>query len=747
MEFDVEKLPALESKIAALPAGDPMTEPEPLLPDPISIGNTDPETQRIAIQQNVELLKKKKNHQDRIFDYLETELFGRSKRHGEPDLTKEQEHLLARLRDNADDFDILYGQYDVEESKSDPEFDAEEETCLTAQREVIIQQILQQLALPINTPDEVESSDPPAPEPFVSCDAPQHIENTTKSNEPETSNEAYEPTAQPTQDEFKIIEEFADLIGATRQQCEEFLYAANWDLKLALSNFYENQSKGKQPVSTLISRKEALDALNTFMSFTNTDSATAGGYLFRAKWDVDKAVSIFFDEAEASRNRSECVDQSTSTKPIQDKPVKHMAVGTDDATKRRALGTHESSAKLIADAMKESKDVTKAATPRKARSHSGLIISLDAAGNVLSFTQSWDTPYQQYLKMRRRLQIQHYGHEAIPSSDDPHRGIPTRERCPPPFVQEAVSEFDEDISTSSTETEPPACLYSDEKMTEQQKAEAEAEAEAEAIEMAAVMAIADAADAAEAEAIVNLADASEGWFSFGTKSIVQDIVMNSPPLFMEIDSDDDMEDVANVDFLPGSDDDDGGNVQGASKMVTASLKDAPSTTTKLTMKVRFNLGDKEATSTNQHDSISPSESTSHQSTTTAPKASQKSEYPAKTVRFQLVDLPSAGDMSSSVQNDTTNSPPLDAEKEEKQAHADDEKNAERKRALFVSDQKDAWDGLDSDGDEGDGLAESDGDAEEEMEEEEEEEEEQQQRGEVDEEKEEYRERVDEVMQD
>ena len=87
---------------------------------------------------------------------------------------------------------------------------------------------------------------------------------------------------------------------------------------------------------------------------------------------------------------------------------------------------------------------------RRGLSHTGQTLWLDAAENVVSRTGCRGTPYQQYLQMRRRLQIQHYGHEAIPS-DDPHRGIPTRERCPPPLVQEVSDDEGDDNAIFSEE--------------------------------------------------------------------------------------------------------------------------------------------------------------------------------------------------------------------------------------------------------------------------------------------------------
>ncbi|KAI2479520.1 SnoaL-4 multi-domain protein [Pyrenophora tritici-repentis] len=70
-------------------------------------------------------------------------------------------------------------------------------------------------------------------------------------------------------------------------------------------------------------------------------------------------------------------------------------------------------------------------TYRLGISHAGTRIPVDPAGNevtrLIPPTQ-FGTLYEQYLKMKRSIQEQYYGHETSSSDPDPHCGVPTKER-------------------------------------------------------------------------------------------------------------------------------------------------------------------------------------------------------------------------------------------------------------------------------------------------------------------------------
>ncbi|KAI0591160.1 SnoaL-4 multi-domain protein [Pyrenophora tritici-repentis] len=70
-------------------------------------------------------------------------------------------------------------------------------------------------------------------------------------------------------------------------------------------------------------------------------------------------------------------------------------------------------------------------TYRLGVSHAGTRIPVDPAGNevtrLIPPTQ-FGTLYEQYLKMKRSIQEQYYGHETSSSDPDPHCGVPTKER-------------------------------------------------------------------------------------------------------------------------------------------------------------------------------------------------------------------------------------------------------------------------------------------------------------------------------
>lgn len=406
----------------------PKARPLPL--EPVSAGKGNFDAQRATIRQNVELLKTKENHHRRIFKYLVAELYARSERQGEDDITEEQHDIVERLRSNAGNFNLLYGGDSDFEHGSVQMVDAEDEAYLTSQRDEIIKQVLEQLDQPIIMRENIEISSSSSPE-TIALEEPRILDLT----------ESF--AAQYTEDEIRIIRDLADLTGAPYYRAEECLSSAHWDLELALSYLDEDRP-----------------------------APSAGGL----KKDHSDALIAF----------------------IQDRPVQHVSVGLSDAAKRRALGpqanvnlitalrikiqhaqrqiatedrrTEEFECagikirveEVIGEIDQDSPPIgdaytapankpgtTKKSKPetRKGLSHAGLPIWLDAAGNVVSRAGVQDTPYQQYLQMRRRLQIQHYGHEAIPS-DYPHRGVPTRERCPPPLVQEVVGVDEEEDSNA-----------------------------------------------------------------------------------------------------------------------------------------------------------------------------------------------------------------------------------------------------------------------------------------------------------
>lgn len=406
----------------------------PLPFKPVSAGKANFEGQRAAIRQNMEIFKTKEDHHRRIFKYLVAELYARSERQGDDEITAEQHDIVERLRSNASDFNLLYGGDSDFENGSEEMVDAEEEAYLISQRDEVIQQVLEQLDKPIVMRVDVESSSSPE---TIILEEPEILDTT----------ESFE--AQYTDDEMGIICGLADLTGASYHRAEQCLSATHWDLELALSYLEEDRL-----------------------------ASSTGG--------------LTNDQSDAF------------IKFIQDRPVQHVSVGSSDGAKRRALGPQESVNLIAALRIKlqhakeqiaagypqneeferagskirveevigetdsglsqieaaytapaNKLDTTKKRKPRmrKGLSHSGQPLWIDAADNVISCAGFQGTPYQQYLQMRRRLQIQHYGHEAIPS-DDPHRGIPTRERCPPPFVQEVSDDEGDDNAVFFEEEDP-----------------------------------------------------------------------------------------------------------------------------------------------------------------------------------------------------------------------------------------------------------------------------------------------------
>ncbi|USP79768.1 ubx domain-containing protein [Curvularia clavata] len=505
MSFTADGLSTLEAVLADVPVQQQSPKPEPRIPDAISISKYPPEAQRIAIRQNVEVLKKKPDHHDRILQYLEAELRGRANRQGKDELTKQQYRLVERLRDNADDFEILYT--DEDENGNDirkADFDKEDEAHLISERDVIIQQILEQLALPITVCDDPGDPDLPELEPSGPPGAPK-IDGYS-SDEDNLWGEA----AEIKKMEAGLVHRLAKFTGAPPNQCEEYLTRANWDIDLALTYFQEDQARSRPGVvrdTNTMGPSERDQAVILFQSLTNADDTVAEYYLEGSGWDMGRAVSRFYEDADSPGDNSKGTDKSidvVSSKPrakANEKPEKQILPDSDATTRsayepailssslrasiQRRIAELDAKITKIDDQLEGiegegldtimrnapkgeknfteesglytgprgklrvvNEDPSPAVTRRKGISHAGLPLELDEVGNVVSYKRPTGTPYQQYLAMRLRLQVQHYGHEVVSSDDDPHRGIPTRERCPAPLIQE---EFSDSSSSSSSD--------------------------------------------------------------------------------------------------------------------------------------------------------------------------------------------------------------------------------------------------------------------------------------------------------
>ncbi|RMZ72758.1 ubx domain-containing [Pyrenophora seminiperda CCB06] len=90
-------------------------------------------------------------------------------------------------------------------------------------------------------------------------------------------------------------------------------------------------------------------------------------------------------------------------------------------------------------------------------SHAGTRLPLEAPGKVIVHMvrpiQSTNL-YQRYLEMKLLLQEWYYGHEVAPFDPDPHRGVPTRERCSgqTTLVQNEGDNVDDPSDSLSQET-------------------------------------------------------------------------------------------------------------------------------------------------------------------------------------------------------------------------------------------------------------------------------------------------------
>ncbi|KAF1836610.1 hypothetical protein BDW02DRAFT_221166 [Decorospora gaudefroyi] len=343
------------------------------------------------------------------------------------------------------------------------------------------------------------------------------------------------PNDEPTQEQLASIRSFIDVTGADYDLAKSYLLGTFWNSERAVSCFFADQDAANRPPPSQEGFAEAdmvaaMQASLRDVSGGQDLSSTAKISGNHSSAAAEPRGTIQTDTGDSFNNAEAVSDISK----INDKPAKHAQVGLYDSIKRQALdsSTTETAwgAKLgvtatriqelistqlkhcsapksqLEDAffgpgMLELEDMTREESEEDALqtglSHTGERIVIGPwSGLVTLATSEQGTPWEKYQAMRRRVQIQYYGHEAATSDPDPHRGIPMRERCPPAPEPEVYE--DDDAPGVPTVPKSPSRTVAD-----------DTTAVLEAAELAEVQRIADAADAAEAQEIADAAEADE----------------------------------------------------------------------------------------------------------------------------------------------------------------------------------------------------------------------------------------------
>ncbi|KNG49220.1 ubx domain-containing protein [Stemphylium lycopersici] len=328
MVFDPVALQALEKMLTNITAYEWSSEKEEL-PEAISAGHQTPEGQNIAIEQTLALLMKRNDHYDKVYEFLEAELNGRRRRQKKSDLTVKQQHLIARLRDNADDLKMLH-----EGEEEDGSFDLDHDNQLIADRGKLIQQILKELAQPVGVRDGVKPN-------YTSSS--EHEDNATN-------------FTWHSKEVLNKVEQFKELTGIDFDDAEAFLLSAEWDLEAALEHYYDEEQEANDPASADTSPKiEAQnEAVKRFVDVTHTQFPIAKSYLVEARWDESLATAKFFNDKDVIFTASKLIYPAPSAIPpptgsVSDKPTTHIPACTDSPEKNSGM---EDSSETIAACLK-----------------------------------------------------------------------------------------------------------------------------------------------------------------------------------------------------------------------------------------------------------------------------------------------------------------------------------------------------------------------------------------------------------
>ncbi|CAE7201505.1 hypothetical protein HRS9139_06767 [Pyrenophora teres f. teres] len=180
--------------------------------------------------------------------------------------------------------------------------------------------------------------------------------------------------------------------------------------------------------------------LQGFNTITNDQSEFITNLMWAGDSPEERDIWIKCIQNELARPIDDSDDDSYIL-PDQDyTSTSHGMDNAEDRLKRqqeelleKTLGTGDAKTDVADSALSQSENNVQGTrkTYRLGISHAGTRIPVDPAGNqvtrLIPPTQL-GTLYEQYLKMKRAMQEQYYGHETSSSDPDPHRGVPTKEK-------------------------------------------------------------------------------------------------------------------------------------------------------------------------------------------------------------------------------------------------------------------------------------------------------------------------------
>jgi hypothetical protein len=353
--------------------------------NPISASDLPRESQEAAIQQTLDVLKQRERNCDAILHFLKFELYGRRIRQNEHDLTTYQHELLSKLIDIADLFEDVHAKLDglAEDLEELDDTLDEQDAHLKSDRDNVIRLIQKELDQPIvaaNNPEPPESAKPknldvPAESEEHKGDiAAQKVMEDVRSiqkltginfhdahnslkesswdleatisryfNEQNKSNESqdHSPRSPESPEQLMIIQRFRELTGTDFNDALNFLEGVSWDLDAALTAYYDEEEDANEPAS--IDDKlspEQSHAITTFIQATSAEYETADSYLLASDWKTDTAISKFHADRAATETTGLPSMFSSQTTAIKDRPTNHVVIGLD-SNKRQAVSSPE----------------------------------------------------------------------------------------------------------------------------------------------------------------------------------------------------------------------------------------------------------------------------------------------------------------------------------------------------------------------------------------------------------------------
>jgi hypothetical protein len=376
IRFDADALQKLAKTCASLPVNYDLRDSDVgKRVNPISASDLPRESQKAAIQQTLDVLKRKERNCDAILDYLKYELYGRRIRQNEHDLTTYQHELVSKLIDIADLFEYVHAKIDG--LGEDLE---EQEAQLESDRDNVIRLIQKELDQPIiaaNIPESPGSAKPKIPD--APAESKEHrgdvaaekimedvrsIQELTGMNfhdahnflkesswnleaaisryldEQNKPNEFQDHSAE-SPEQLMIIQRFRELTSTNFDDALNFLEGVSWNLDAALTAYYDEEEAANESAS--INDKlspEQSHAITKFIQATGVEYEAADSYLLAADWKTDTAVSKFHADRAATETTGLPSMFSSQTAAIKDRPTNHVAVGFD-SNKRQAVSSPE----------------------------------------------------------------------------------------------------------------------------------------------------------------------------------------------------------------------------------------------------------------------------------------------------------------------------------------------------------------------------------------------------------------------